>query len=485
MKRSVFLRYFAFFFAVVLVSFALLIGYMTVSARSFAARFERETLEKYAQNLAVAITDYMTLDEADLPGLMENRGGLLRRLVSTRASQENLTLFLTDEAGKVLLSSDEGTLPEGTVLPPSVMEAALDKERQDPLFSSDLGGFLKEAQNVRAIPMEQTNPRGQTRTAAVAFAVSGQSDVHLFLNRLMQGFFIAAALVLVITLVAFLYMSQMMNRPVRLLSEAAARYAKGDFSQKLPERGNGDLDALMVTFNEMADRLEQNEKKRRTFVANVSHDLRTPMTAIGGYAQNMLEERIPPEKQKHYLQIILNETERLSRMVDSLLDSARLSGGAQAFHMQPMDLCELARVTLLSFETILEELDARVTFDARPERLTVLADKDAVQRVIFNLVDNAAKFTPHGGEIRIRIREQDKKAVFSIRNTGDGIPPEELPHLFDQFYKSDRSRGLDKRGMGLGLFIAKSIINAHGEEIWVTSQAGGWTEFVFTLPLRK
>ena len=153
--------------------------------------------------------------------------------------------------------------------------------------------------------------------------------------------------------------------------------------------------------------------------------------------------------------------------------------------LRPLDLCELARVTLLSFETILEELGANVRFDARPERLMVSADKDAIQRVIFNLVDNAAKFTPPEGDLFIRIREQNKKAVFSIRNTGEGIPPEELPHLFDRFYKSDRSRGLDKRGAGLGLYIAKRIIDAHGEEIWVTSQKGGWTEFVFTLSLVK
>ena len=209
------------------------------------------------------------------------------------------------------------------------------------------------------------------------------------------------------------------------------------------------------------------------------------MTAIGGYAQNMLEERIPPEKQKHYLRVILNETQRLSRMVDTLLEATRIAGGGQKFVKKPVDLCELARVTLLSFETVLEELRAEVSFDARPERLTVSADKDAIQRVMFNLIDNAAKFTPARGEISITIREQDKKALFSIRNTGAGIPPEELPYVFDRFYKSDRSRGLDKRGAGLGLFIAKSIINAHGEEIRVTSRPGEWTEFAFTLPLAK
>lgn len=485
MKRSIFFRYYAVFVTVILLAFAMLVGYTTLSSSSFSGEYKRDHMEMYARNMARAITDYMVIGEVDLPTLMETRQDLLETTIRTRASQEKLLLFVTDEKGVVLLSSDESALPPGATLSASVMELALAPDRDDPFFEDDLGGLLDRAATVRAIPMEETGADGSSRTVAAAFAVAGVTAVEQFLTGLTRGFLAVTALVIVITLVTFLHMSQKMNQPIRILSRAAERYVKGDFSQKLPEEGNGEMDALMVTFNEMAGRLEQNERDRQLFIANVSHDLRTPLTAIGGYTQNMLEERIPPEKQKHYLRVIFQETGRLSRMVDSLLEATRVTGGGLKLDLRPVDLCELARVTLLSFENILESLQADVRFDAKPERLSVTVDRDAVQRVIFNLIDNAAKFTPAGGDISIRIREQDKKAIFSIRNTGDGIPAEELPQLFDRFYKSDRSRGLDKRGVGLGLFIAKSIINAHGEDIWVTSRVGSWTEFVFTLPLSK
>ncbi|MBP5289062.1 MAG: HAMP domain-containing protein [Clostridia bacterium] len=483
MRKPFFLRYYSLFFAVVLLAFATLVGYTSVSADTFARSFKRNHMEMYAQNLAHAITDYMVLDEVDLDRLLTDRREILKTTVATRAEQENLFLLVTDEKGKILLSSDEEILPPGEILPASVIELAL-SDRDDPFFENDLGGLLDHNETVRGIPMEKAEENGETRIVAMAFAVSDVTAVDIFLQRLMLGFFVVTGTVILITLITFFFMGRMTNRPLRLLSEAASFYARGDFSYKLPERGNGEADALMVTFNEMAKRLEQNEKDHQTFIANVSHDLRTPMTAIGGYTQNILEDRIPPEKQKHYLRVILNETQRLSRMVDTLLEATRLRGDKQHYEMRAVDLCELARVALLSFESILEEMRARVKFDARPEKLLVLADKDAVHRVIFNLVDNAAKFTPAEGEITIRIREQDKKAIFSIRNTGEGIPAEDLPHLFDRFYKLDSSRSRS-RGVGLGLFIAKSIIDAHGEEIWVTSQKGEWTEFVFTLPLNK
>jgi signal transduction histidine kinase len=148
-----------------------------------------------------------------------------------------------------------------------------------------------------------------------------------------------------------------------------------------------------------------------------------------------------------------------------------------------MDLCELGRITLLSFEAPLEQKRLEVSFDAEPDSIFVFADRDAIQQVIYNLMDNAIKFTPEEGRFAIKVSVQEKKAIFSVENSGDGIPPEELSHLFDRFYKSDRSRGLDKKGMGLGLFIAKSIISAHSEEIWVESQMGRFTRFVFSLPL--
>jgi signal transduction histidine kinase len=273
--------------------------------------------------------------------------------------------------------------------------------------------------------------------------------------------------------------------PLQKLNQAANAFASGDFSTRLPEEKGGEIKPLLRAFNQMAEKAEKNDLSHQTFISNVSHDLRTPLTTVSGFVQNMLEGAIPPEKQSHYLRIILDECNRLSRLVQTLLDVSRMSAGKRNYRMDTMDLCELARITLLSFEKRLESKEMEVEISFEKENLLVCADRDAIQQVIYNLTDNAIKFSPTGGTLSMGIRSRGQKAFFSLRNTGEGIPKEELPHLFDRFYKSDRSRGLDKKGMGLGLFIVKSIIDAHKEELWVESLSGSYTEFVFSLPLHS
>ena len=486
MKRKVFIRYFAIVFGVILLAFGFLVAVTLRSASDYVIRIRSERLNNEARDVAETITGLMVVGKTGLEDLVSEQEALERTTLRSRAERVRMTLFITDEKGVVLATSDATAAPPGRQMAESVFNVGLQKARLEESFNSDLGGFLDKPAAVSAILMEQTgDTSGRSHILAVVFAVEKDAGAEDFFSRLLQGFLAATALVVLFTMTAFLYTGSVLNRPVQLLSEAAERYAKGDFSVKLPEEGNGELDALMVTFNDMAQSMEENEQRRQIFVANVSHDLRTPMTTIGGYVQNILEGTIPPEKQKKYLTIILDEVNRLSRMVETLLETSRLTAGAAQYEKAPMDLCELGRVTLLSFERRLEELSADVSFDAEPWRIKVLADEDAIHQVIYNLIDNAVKFTPEHGELAIRVREQGDKAVFAVRNSGKGIPAEELPNIFDRFYKSDRSRGLDKKGFGLGLFIARSIINAHGEEIWVTSQEGAWTEFVFTLPLTK
>lgn len=484
MKRNLFTPYLALFFAAILLSFTFLAAYSVISAEDLVRTIRRDRMEASASGVAQSLAGLIVVGNKSFDLLVEVNPEVLQTTLRVQAGKDGILIFVTDRAGKVLLTSNARFVDTGEKLNGDTATAALQRAREDAYFESDLDGILPSTATVRTMAIEERDFQGdRDQVVGIVFIVSMESDPNHLLSGLLRGFLLAGIFVIVVTLLSFFYFHRMLVRPIRLLDDAAGRYAKGDFSVRLPDSGNGNLDALMVAFNEMAEHVDRTEKDRQTFVANISHDLRTPMTTIGGYVQNLLEGTIPPERQEHYLRVILDEIGRLSRLVEVLLETSRMTAGERKYEMRPMDLCELGRVTLLSFEQRLEELNAQVQFEAKPDRITVQADEDAIHRVIYNLIDNAVKFTPHEGEISLRIWVQGEKALFAIRNSGDGIPAEELPNLFDRFYKSDRSRGLDKSGLGLGLFIVKSIINAHGEEIWVTSSEGAWTEFVFSLPL--
>ena len=236
-----------------------------------------------------------------------------------------------------------------------------------------------------------------------------------------------------------------------------------------------------VSFNNMARDLDQLEELTRGFISNVSHEFKTPMTTIGGFVDGMIDGTIPLDQRDKYLKIIAEETKRLSRMVNRMLDAAKIQSGELILSPAPFDFTEMTAQILLSFEQKIEKKKLDVQCDLE-ERLTVMGDRDHLYRVVYNLTDNAVKFIEDGGTLRLKVHQEGQLCVFAISNTGIGISAEDLPHVFDRFYKTDRSRSMDKTGAGLGLYIVKNIINLHGGEISVRS-GGGETEFEFTLPL--
>jgi signal transduction histidine kinase len=245
------------------------------------------------------------------------------------------------------------------------------------------------------------------------------------------------------------------------------------------------MGALIDSFNKMADSLEQAEKRRSEFIANISHELRTPMTTIAGFADGILDGTIPPEQERKYLVSIRDETRRLSRLVRDMLDVSRAKAkAADASRRTVFDLTELMLQTMLSFESRATKKNLDVDPQLPDSHLMVIADKDAITQVIYNLLDNAIKFANPGSCLVVRLYKDMGKAYVSIKDYGETIPPDDLPYIFDRFHKSDRSRSLDKEGVGLGLYLVKTIINAHDEDIAVRSE-DGMTEFVFTLTLAE
>ena len=253
---------------------------------------------------------------------------------------------------------------------------------------------------------------------------------------------------------------------------------------KVDETTSEEMQELALTFNNMASSLQKSEYQRQEFVANVSHELKTPMTTISGYVDGMLDGTIPPERHRHYMQIVSDETKRLSRLVRSMLDISLLQseGRIPDEKMTRFDISECAGQMLITFEQkiLAKQLDVQVEMPDYP--LHTIANQDYISQVIYNLLDNAVKFCPQGGQLGLRIRQGDEKVYISISNEGATIPPEELPLVFDRFHKLDKSRSQHREGWGLGLYIVKTIVMYHGEDISVTS-LDGKTEFTFTLPL--
>ena len=298
---------------------------------------------------------------------------------------------------------------------------------------------------------------------------------------------VVGLIVLLIALVMSLVFSKRMARPLDEMAAASRKFARGDFSVRVRQEDDptDEMGALIESFNKMADSLESAEKRRSEFIANISHELRTPMTTIAGFADGILDGTIPREEEEKYLRSIRDETRRLSRLVRNMLDLSQMKNRvSDPARRQVFDLTELIMQTMLSFEDRATKKNLDVDPQLPDDPMMVVADRDAITQVIYNLIDNAVKFAAEGSCITIRLYKENGKAFVSIQDRGETIPPEDLPFIFDRFHKSDRSRSLDKDGVGLGLYLVKAIINSHDEDIAVKS-ADGVTEFVFTLRLAE
>lgn len=483
MKKRIYSRYIVACLALCIGILILFTAFSTVVNRQWQRREQEKKLETAALNINQSVTAMLALTGQDFQYLLENETQLLLDALSAQKGDSDMSVFITDASGKILLSTEGDPIRGKEALPVGAVSESGKMARESISYESDLDGYLQKTMLCRSLLLQKEHSENRVQIVGTVYMILPTENEAFEGAQLL--FLLSAGLLIVAVGVLFFFVEGRMMRPLKELNEAAESFAKGDFSPRLDEESAGELTPLIRTFNHMAERNEENEKLRQTFVSNVSHDLRTPLTTIAGFVQGMRDGAIPTEKQGHYFGIILEETGRLSRLVNTLLETSRMSAGERKYTKRSMDLCELSRTTLLSFEKRIEEKGLEVEAEFEKERIYVSADRDAISQVIYNLTDNAIKFINDKGTLGMAVSLQGQKAIFSIRNTGDGIPEDELYHLFERFYKSDRSRGLDKKGMGLGLFIAKSVIDAHGEEIWVKSARGRYTEFFFSLPLVK
>ncbi len=473
--KSVYLRNFVATATLVTVSFLLTTIAFIGIARSYVINDYQTTMESSAA------------EAARIASAMSGHDGLhswsLSMNLSTIANSTGNHIFITDAGGEIVCCSDKRLSCDhiGKTLPDEVA-AQLAQEGGYRDFST-LGTLYPDKHYVVAHPIEE--PSG----AVIGYAFVTSVSANMF--GAWETFLGVAALVAIgvftLALIISLVYSKRMARPLDEMAAASRKFARGDFSVRVRqvEDPTDEMGALIESFNKMADSLETAEERRSEFIANISHELRTPMTTISGFADGILDGTIPPEEEKKYLRSISDETKRLSRLVREMLDVSRMrSNAADPSKRTVFDLTELIMQTMLSFESRATKKGLDVDPQLPDKHLLVRADRDGITQVIYNLIDNAVKFAEPGSCITIRLYKSDGKAYVSVKDKGETIPQDDLPFIFDRFHKSDRSRSLDKSGVGLGLYLVKQIINSHDEDIAVKSE-DGMTEFVFTLPLAE
>ena len=399
-----------------------------------------------------------------------------RQLAATAAVISEMDILVCDTDGHVLLSTDETMAGQSINIPQSVMEKVL----SDGTWSgrSRLDQIYQNKQFIGGVAV--VNPTSG-KTLGAVFTVSTSASIDDLWRAFAGLLLMTAFVVLMISFMASSITTMRQIKPIREMAQATRQYAEGDFDIRMNDYGREDeIGELAASFNNMAESLQQTERQRREFIANISHELKTPMTTIAGYTDGILDGTIPPENEKQYLQIIANESRRLSRLVRRMLDVSQLQAMDPLRGGTHFDICESMRRVLISMEKKINDRHLDVDADIPDEPILVLGDNDMITQVIYNLLENAAKFAREGSTLYLGVAMMDGKARVTVRNIGDTIPAEELPLLFERFHKSDKSRSEDKDGYGLGLYIVKTILQQHKEEINVTSE-NGVTTFTFSL----
>lgn len=449
------------------------------SFRVFIQKYVQSESQKSLYQSAEAVAELASAYESI--GDLENNWEFHINL-SFAAEAAGTDTVICDETGVVILCScsEFRCAHLGLQVPQTFVDQVIQEGK-----TADAGilqGLYDDSRSVVSIPIIS---QADGEASGIVIASTGQTQVVGVIRQMTDIFLMTGAVVLLLAVIACSALMRRTSQPLKDLAGAARRFGHGNLDARveLDEHNPAEIEELAVAFNNMADSLEKSEQQRKEFIANVSHELKTPMTTIAGFMDGMLDGTIPPEQHRHYMQIVSDEVRRLSRMVRGMLDISRLQDQTIPEEKKTVfDLCEAAGQVLVSFEQKITQKQLDVQVDMPNEATYTLADADSITQVIYNLMDNAVKFCQQGGTLGLKIQPEDKKIFVSVSNTGLTIPENELSRIFDRFHKTDKSRSVDRDGVGLGLYIVKTIICSHGEDISVTSR-DGLTVFTFSLPV--
>ena len=465
--------------SIVAVSFTLLSAAFMLLSYRYILSEKRQALERNAEDIASLTSRYISSAWGG-----DIQGEAFRNSLYLIVRSSDSYVVLSDTEGSMIYACDGDTYYSvDKRVPDSVTRQVLEQGKFTGM--SDLGGLFDKNSYVVGVPFVLT--RGTISVVqGIVLVSTDTAAVQSMWQDTVTIFFFVAVIVLMIAVVASSLFASYQSRPLNEMAEAARKFGQGEFDTRVTgyENRGDEIGALAEAFNSMANSLEKVESQRADFIANVSHELKTPMTTIAGFAEGILDGTIPQEREKESLQIIVSETRRLSRLVRRMLDLSRLNALAESSitAQEQFDLTEVMSRVIVSLEGKITGRKLDVDVQMPDEKLMVWGDPDSITQVCYNLLDNAAKFAATGSVITIVITKKDGKACTTVRNLGATIPKDELPVLFDRFHKADYSRSMDREGVGLGLYIVKTILGNLKEDIHVTSE-DGVTEFTFTLTL--
>ena len=480
MFKSIFSKYFAVVSLVVCISFVSMAATQGMLLANSWLNQKQQLLTENAHRIAdsVAQNTYLSANSETEYLLNLDAGSTVPVVTELLSAAINADVFITDNRGVIRTSSSQGgklDRSDTREIPETVIA---DMEQTEDYFTvGTMDGLYTDRYYTAGTPVVKDGVQ-----IGYVFVASSAMDLTEYLLQNLQTYLISLLVVLIISFIVIYLSTYRLVRPLRQMAAATRSFGEGDFSYRIPVQGQDEIAELATSLNNLAASLSEVDEMSRTFVANVSHELRTPMTTISGFVDGILDGTIPSEKAPYYLDIVSQEIRRLSKLVQSMLDLSRIDNGSLQIRPSTFDLTAMVAHTLLSFEPRIEEKHLHIEGLEDGAPCPVTADADLMGQVVYNLLDNAVKFTNEGGSIRLQVRAQSDRTVVTVRNTGEGIPAEEMPHIFDRFYKSDRSRSRDKVGVGLGLFLVKSLISLHRGEICVRSVAGEYAEFEFWLP---
>lgn len=473
MRKSLFAKYFTVCSVIILSSLVFLGTIFSILVSGYL-RAERQQMLSENVSKAASFTSYSY--EANGGLYLEKR--VLQQFYGSIADVSNGVMFLTDNDGNTLICTEDGVCTHDVKTVPSSILKVIDNSGEYEEYGRFSGTYDKFHYTVgRAVVAANGTKIGYI------FAATSAQIISALLSDIIKIFLIAAIFALLLSSIVIYILTSILSRPLRQMSAAAKSFGRGDFSTRISYHSSDEVGELALSFNQMADSLSELETMRKNFIANVSHELKTPMTSIGGFIDGILDGTIPKEEQEHYLKIVSDEVRRLSRLVKAMLNVAKIEAGDTKLNIAPFNISDTIFTTLFSFEKVIEDKKIDIKGLAEMDKIMVLGDKDLVHQIVYNLIDNAIKFCNEGGYLQFGSKTEDGKCRIYVRNSGNGLTKEEVNHVFDRFYKTDKSRGLDKNGVGLGLHIVKSIIDMHGGEITVGSLPGEYTEFIFSLPI--
>lgn len=461
-----------FIFLYVVFAFLSIFAVSALSSPLITSYLEEKLAENLYQDATLTATEYLPnyfdekLDTSDI--YMHLRG---------MSSYTNATIWFVDRTGEMISFAKAD---ENLKVPVRIENFNPTELGSKQYIIGDYHGYFPEDVITVLVPVTKN------------FSIRGYLIVHQaysyiedFRFPLIRNVFFIVVCVILLSLVIFIGLIFFVFRPLRKVTDAALEYASGNLDVKIPVNTQDEMGYLSASLNYMSSQLKDMEDYQKKFVANVSHDFRSPLTSIKGYVEAIADGTIPPEFQEKYLKIILFETERLTDLTQDLLTLNEFDTKELLLNRTSFDIHEIIRNVAASFEgvCISKKISIDLLFASRS--LDVYADKSKIQQVLYNLLDNAIKFSDNDSSIIIETTERSEKIFISVKDYGIGIPRASLNKIWERFYKTDRSRGKDKKGTGLGLAIVKEIIQAHHENINVLSTEGVGTEFVFSLPKTK